>query len=73
MHELSKTPGGGSVVEAPTPGGSKIYGIWGQQQREVPATSPTATTVNFGRYRTSVEKFRKGKFRLELNSPYGDV
>jgi hypothetical protein len=61
IHDLSKTPGGGRAVEVPAPGGSKIYIVLGQKEREVPTTPATATTINLGRYNTSLEKFRKGE------------
>jgi hypothetical protein len=60
-HDLSKAPGSGRAVEVPTPGGSSIYIVLDQQEREVPNRPPTATTVNLGRYNTSLEKFRKGE------------
>jgi hypothetical protein len=60
IHDLSKSPGGGRAVEVPTPGGSKIYIVLDQQEREVPTRPPTATTVNLRRYNTSLEEFRKG-------------
>jgi hypothetical protein len=70
IRDLSKAPGGGRSVEIPTPGGSKIHVVWGQQEREVPATAPTATTVNLGRYNTSLEKFRKGTPLQPFDSSY---
>jgi hypothetical protein len=57
VHDLSKAPGGGRAVEVPTPGGSRIYIVADQRAKY----TTTATTVNLGRYNTSLEKFRKGE------------
>ncbi|KAI1502342.1 Glyoxalase/Bleomycin resistance protein/Dihydroxybiphenyl dioxygenase [Biscogniauxia marginata] len=60
--DISKAPGGGQAVSVPTPGGSKIYVVWNQQEREV-REAVSATTVTKGDYNTSLEKFRKGQFQ----------
>lgn len=64
LHDLSEAPGGGHSVEILSPGGSKIHIIWGQERRETPVRSETATTISSGRYNTTLEKFRKGGFPL---------
>jgi hypothetical protein len=59
-HDLSKAPGGGQSVEIPTPGGGRLYVLWGQTEREALAKPPTKTTINLSKYNTALEKFRRG-------------
>jgi len=61
--DLSKAPGGGKMVSIPTPSGSKIHVVFGQQQRPAPEAPPSATEIHKSEYNTSLEKLRKGEFQ----------
>ena len=59
--DISKSPGGGQRVSIPTPGGSTIYVLWGQEEREPRFES--ATHIKKSEYNPSLEKHRKGEFQ----------
>lgn len=58
--DLSKAPGGGKMVTIPTPSGSCIHVVFGQQERPLPEKPVSATEIHKGEYNTSIEKLRKG-------------
>jgi hypothetical protein len=61
VSDISKAPGGGKMVSIPTPSGSKIHIVFGQEEREAAKTAVSKTKVHTGAFNTSLEKPRKGK------------
>ncbi|TVY59331.1 Metapyrocatechase 2 [Lachnellula cervina] len=62
--DLSTAPGGGKMVTIPTPGGSKIHVVFGQEERPLPTKVVSKTEVHKGELNTSLAKLRKVKFLL---------
>lgn len=66
---LDDAPGGGDMVTFARPNGTFFYVVYGQTEREIENSPPTATHKSQGPFNTPFEKPRKGQFQRYHDGP----
>lgn len=61
VKSIADAPGGGKMVTFNRPDATFFHVVYGQQEREVDATEPTATHEDYNQFNRPFEKPRQGK------------